>query len=194
MNLIQHSKIQKKSQKKNNNKLSKIHIMKKNALLFLSLLLAGPALTGMQAQQIHASVNAAGGNASGSGGSVSYSVGQVFYTTASGTSASVSEGIQQPFEISIFTGLKDNAAIDLVYAVYPNPTSGKLTLKLNVSSISDIKSMSFQLFDVNGKLIRSDLLKDKETGIEMSDLTPSSYYLRIIANKKIIKTFKIIKN
>ena len=168
--------------------------MKKNAFLILSLLLAGPALTCMQAQQIHASVNASGGNATGSGGSVSYSVGQVFYTTASGTSASVSEGVQQPYEISVFTGLKDNTAIDLVYAVYPNPTSGKLTLKLDASSISDTKSMIYQLYDLNGKLIRSDQLKEKETNIEMSDLTTSSYYLRIIKSKKVIKTFKIIKN
>lgn len=167
--------------------------MKKIFILFLSLLLAGPALTCMQAQQVHASVNASGGDASGTGGSVSYSVGQVFYTTASGTNASVSEGVQQPYEISVFTGLKDNAAIDLLYAVYPNPTSGKLTLKLYASTIPDIKSMIYQLYDVNGKMIRSDQLKEKETSIEMSDLTSSAYYLRIIKNKKVIKTFKIIK-
>ena len=168
--------------------------MKKLVILFLSLLLAGPGLTCIHAQQRHASVNAAGGNASGSGGSVSYSVGQVFYTTVSGTNASVSEGVQQPYEISVFTGLKDNAAIDLLYAVYPNPTVGKLTLKLDDSTMPDIKSMIYQLYDVNGKLIRSNQLKEKETSIEMSDLTTSSYYLRIIKNKKVIKTFKIIKN
>ena len=168
--------------------------MKKNAFLILSLLLAGPALTCMQAQQIHASVNASGRNATGSGGSVSYSVGQVFYTTASGTNASVSEGVQQPYEISVFTGLKDNTAIDLLYTVYPNPTSGKLTLKLDATTLPDVKSMIYQLYDVNGKLIRSDQLKEKETSIEMSDLTTSSYYLRIIKSKKVIKTFKITKN
>ena len=168
--------------------------MKKSVLLFLSLLLIGPALTCMQAQQIHASVNGSGGNATGSGGSVSYSVGQVFYTTASGTNASVSEGVQQPYEISVFTGLKDNTAIDLLYTVYPNPTSGKLTLKLDATTLPDIKSIIYQLYDVNGKLIRNDQLKEKETSIEMSDLNTSSYYLRIIKSKKVIKTFKIIKN
>ena len=168
--------------------------MKKLIILFISLMLALPALTYMQAQQIHASVNASGGNATGSGGSVSYSVGQVFYTTASGTNASVSEGVQQPYEISVFTGLKDNTAIDLLYTVYPNPTSGKLTLKLDATTLPDVKSMIYQLYDVNGKLIRSDQLKEKETSIEMSDLNTSSYYLRIIKSKKVIKTFKIIKN
>ena len=168
--------------------------MKKLIILFLSLMLAGPAFTYMQAQQLHASVNSSGGNATGSGGSVSYSVGQVFYTTVSGTNASVSEGVQQPYEISVFTGLKDNTAIDLLYTVYPNPTSGKLTLKLDATTLPDVKSMIYQLYDVNGKLIRSDQLKEKETSIEMSDLNTSSYYLRIIKSKKVIKTFKITKN
>ena len=104
--------------------------MKKLIILFISLMLALPALSYMQAQQIHASVNAAGGNASGTGGSVSYSVGQLFFTTAFGTYGSVSEGVQQPFEISVLSGVEDITGIDLYYSVYPNPTIGKLTLNL----------------------------------------------------------------
>ena len=45
-------------------------------------------------------IPAAGGNASGTGGSVSFSVGQVFYLMNTGTTGSVLEGVQQPFEIS----------------------------------------------------------------------------------------------
>ena len=165
--------------------------MKKSVLLFLSLLLIGPALTCMQAQQIHASVNASGGNATGSGGSVSYSVGQVFYTTASGTSASVSEGVQQPFEISVFTGVKDIKAIDLYYAVYPNPTRGKLTLKIDNF---EPNAFTYQLNDVNGKLLRSEKLTEKETAIDMSELKSAAYFLKVTNSKKEVKTFKIIKH
>lgn len=42
---------------------------------------------------------ASGGNATGSGGSVSYSVGQVFYTTNSGSNGKVSQGVQQVFDL-----------------------------------------------------------------------------------------------
>ena len=167
--------------------------MKKLIILFLSLMLAGPALTYLQAQQIHASVNTSGGNASGTGGSVSYSVGQVFNTTAFGTNGSVSEGVQQPFEISVLSGV-DITGIDLYYAVYPNPTSGKLTLKLDASTTTNIQSMRYQLYDVNGKMLRNDRLKEFETSIDMSDFVSATYFLKVTNINKEVKLFKIIKN
>ena len=165
--------------------------MKKLIVLLLSIMLAGPAMTYMQAQQLHASVNAAGGNATGTGGSASYSVGQVFFTTVSGTTASVSEGVQQPFEISVFTGVKDIKAIDLYYAVYPNPTRGKLTLKIDNF---EPNAFTYQLNDVNGKLLRSEKLTEKETAIDMSELKSAPYFLKVTNSKKEVKTFKIIKH
>ena len=45
------------------------------------------------------SVNASGGNATGSGGSISYTIGQIDYIEASGVGGSVNQGIQQAYEI-----------------------------------------------------------------------------------------------
>ena len=165
--------------------------MKKLIVLIISMLLPSLGFTYMQAQQLHASVNAAGGNATGAGGSASYSVGQVFFTTVSGTTASVSEGVQQPFEISVFTGVKDIKAIDLYYAVYPNPTRGKLTLKIDNF---EPNAFTYQLNDVNGKLLRSEKLTEKETAIVMSELKSGGYFLKVTNSKKEVKTFKIIKH
>ena len=165
--------------------------MKKLIILFLSLMLAGPALTYIQGQQAHASVNATGGNANSANGSVSYSVGQVFYTTAFSTNGSISEGVQQPFEISVLSGLEDVSGIDLFYSVYPNPTSGKLTLKIEKI---EPNQFAYQLFDINGKLLINDRLKESETHIEMSKFVLSTYFLRITKNNKEIKSLKIIKN
>ena len=64
--------------------------MRHKRLKLSAVLLSGPGLTRLQAQE---SVNATSGNASGSGGSVSYSVGQVAYQTNTGTSNSVAEGV-----------------------------------------------------------------------------------------------------
>lgn len=165
--------------------------MKKIIVIFISILMVSPALTYMQAQQLHTSVNAAGGNATGAGGSASYSVGQVFFTSVSSTTTSVAEGVQQPFEISVFTGVKDIKAIDLCYAAYPNPTSGKLTLKIdNFKPIS----FTFQLMDVNGKILRNDKLTEKETVIDMTELKPAAYFLKVTNSKKGVKIFKIIKH
>ena len=101
--------------------------MRHKRLKLSAVLLLGLGLTGLQAQQ---SINAAGGNATGSGGMVSYSVGQVAYKTHTGTSGSVSEGVQQPYEISVVTAIEKTKGINLSVTAYPNPTTDFLQLKI----------------------------------------------------------------
>jgi len=131
-----------------------------------------------------------GGNASGSGGSVSYSVGQVVFTTSSSSVGSVSQGVQQPYEISVVTGLEEAKDIILSYSAYPNPVTDYLTLKIENY---EYDNFSIRLFDSNGKLLQSKKLTGIETTISMTNLLPSLYFLKIIENQKEIKTFKIIK-
>ena len=164
--------------------------MSKRMLIILLLLLVCGFAT-LTAQVLHAGITAAGGNASGTGGSVSYTVGQLFYTTAFGTNGSVSEGVQQPFEISVLSGMEDITGIDLYYSVYPNPTIGKLTLNLKNY---EPNTFTYQLYDVNGKMLRNDRLIENETIIEMSDLSSATYFLKVIMKNKEVKLFKIIKN
>ncbi len=136
-------------------------------------------------------IPASGGNATGSG-TVSYSVGQVVYTTnTSITNGSVAQGVQQPFEISIITGIKQAEDITLAFSTYPNPASDFLTLKVENY---DNENLSYKLFDANGKLLESKNVTGNETIISMANLLPNLYFLKVIANKNEIKTFKIIKN
>ena len=67
----------------------------KKTITSIAFLLLG--LGGLQAQE---SPTATVGEATGTGGTASYSVGQVVYTTTTGTNGSVAQGVQQPFEIS----------------------------------------------------------------------------------------------
>jgi putative copper export protein len=62
-----------------------------------AILLLGLGLTGLQAQE---NINTTGGDATGIEGSASYSIRQIVYQTHTGTNGSVSEGVQQAFEIS----------------------------------------------------------------------------------------------
>jgi hypothetical protein len=162
--------------------------MRHKRLKLSAVLLLGLGLTGLQAQT---SVNATGGNASGSGGSVSYSVGQVVYTTHTGTSGSVAQGVQQPFEISVVTGLEEAKGINLSVSAYPNPTTDYLTLEVKDYELS---TLHFQLFDMNGKLLQNERITGTQTSIVMSNLVPATYFVKIIQNEKEIKSFKIIKN
>ena len=152
----------------------------------LSVLLLGLGLTA-QAQQ---ATTATGGDASGSGGTVAYSVGQIVYTTNTGTTGSVAQGVQQPYEISIVTGLEDTQ-ISLNMQAYPNPTTDYLTL--NVGNF-ELSTLNFQLFDISGKLVESRKIISSSETIAMENLPTATYFLKVSNNNKEVKTFKIIKN
>ena len=162
--------------------------MRHKKLKLSAVLLLGLGLTGLQAQE---SINATGGNASGSGGTVAYSVGQVVYTTNTGTSGSVAQGVQQPYEISTVTGLEEAKGISLSVSAYPNPTTDYLTLSIGEFEISNL---SYQLYDMNGKILQSEKIADNQTNIVMSNLVSATYFVKVIQGNKEVKTFKIIKN
>ena len=157
----------------------------KNKKIKFSVLLLGIGITA-QAQQ---ATTATGGNASGSGGTVAYSVGQIVYTTHTGATGSVAQGVQQPYEISIVLGVEDHQ-ISLNMQVYPNPTTDYLTL--NVGSF-ELAALNFQLYDLSGKLIESKKITSITETIRMENLPRATYFLKVTNNNKEVKTFKIIK-
>jgi hypothetical protein len=131
---------------------------------------------------------AAGGDAAGSGGTLSYSVGQLFFNSYTDVTGSLVHGLQQPFEIMVIDGI--NQTVSLACSVYPNPTSDILHLKVdNNTSIG----MTYQLYDASGKLLLFKTIENNEASISMQNFVPATYFLKIRDNKKEIKTFKIIK-
>jgi hypothetical protein len=154
--------------------------------LFTFLILLLPLL--ILGQQ---SIPATGGNSEGSGGTVSYTVGQLVYTTNSGSGGSSSQGVQQPFEIWVTTSIEPAKDISLLLSAYPNPTNDRLTLQIeNYESLD----LSYKLFDANGKLLESKKITGPETEISVLDLFSAIYFLKVIDSQTEIKTFKIIKN
>ena len=137
----------------------------------------------------HASV-ASGADAAGSGGTISYSIGQVVNTTNIGTSFSIAEGVQQPYEISVVVGIS-NLNIQLGAIIYPNPTKDYIVLK---TEGYPSKGLSYQLFDQNGKLIVSKQIISNSERVEMQNLAASTYFLKVVENQTVRKVFKIAKN
>lgn len=129
---------------------------------------------------------ASGGEAMGSGGTVSYSVGQVVYTTNTGTNGSVSQGLQQPYTISTTVGVNQTS---IQLNAYPNPTTNNLTL-----TTDDSESMRYQLFNIQGAEISSKTLNSKTCSISLEGHPPATYFLKVIKNNEVIKVFKIIKD
>ena len=161
--------------------------MKQNRKILCGLMLCIFSITYLQGQQL---VTTTGGTATGSGGSVTYTVGQVAWNNYSGTGGSLNQGVQQPWEISTPVAIENTEDITLVMNVYPNPTSG--SFKLIIGSLED-RNLRVRLYDMNGLLLQDIKIESEETEIIIQDLSSSMYFLKVINNNQEIKVFKIVK-
>jgi hypothetical protein len=160
--------------------------MNKKTKYYVALLFSLGLLT-TNAQQ---ATVASGGNASGTTGSVSYSVGQVVYTTSTGSNGTVAQGVQQPYEISEVLSSPDFSELVKDLKIFPNPTTDVLTLSMsNATNLA----LDYQIVDMNGKVILTQKSIGNETNITVSSFPSAIYFLKITNQNKEVKTFKIIK-
>ena len=162
--------------------------MKKIKYLLNSFCLLSISFIGLKAQQ---SINTLGDKASGSGGTISYTVGQVFTNTVSDGSYILTEGVQQAYVISVVTQVANANRITLNAITYPNPTTDYLNLEVSNYEKEDLR---YQLFDATGKLIKSDSVLNNTTTITMSNYIKGTYLFILIQGNNKVKSFKIIKN
>ncbi len=161
-------------------------IKRKKTLLILILAF----FSGLAQLQAQSTIGSAGGEATGSGGSVSFTTGQIVYKTQKGGSGkSMAEGVQQPYEISIISGIDEAKDIGLSVSLYPNPASDYLTLK-----VQDPSGLSYRLYDIQGRLLETQKIIGTTTEIELKHLANAAYFLKILRDRQQMKTFKIIKN
>lgn len=131
-----------------------------------------------------------GKTATGATGSATYSIGQIDYQTNNGSSGTISQGIQQAFEI-VTLSTNDIPQIQLVATVYPNPTVQDIILAIKEY---DLTNLEYTLFDLQGRIISNGKITQNETQIEMGHLSSANYFLKVSQANKDLKTFKIIKN
>lgn len=147
----------------------------------------------LQAQE---AISASGGKALGHSGSVSYTVGQIAYSSYSTGNYSVAQGVQQPYEISIESDPDQAYDIELSCSAYPNPVIDFLTLEIG-NYVNE--NVSYSLYDVNVKTLTSGKIDKKKTSISMLDYVPATYYLKVVQESdglmpRKTKVFKIIQN
>ena len=160
--------------------------MKHTKFLLSLLILSGLCIT------VHAqsTIPATGGNATGTEGSVSYTVGQITYQTISGTNGIVAQGVQQPYEISVVTSIRNTEEINLKCFVYPNPTGGITKL---IFESSNFENLRIRLFELNGRLLQDKKVESKETEISLENLSSSVYFLKVYKRNSEVRVFKIVK-
>lgn len=150
------------------------------------LLLFSSFIIGIHSQQ---SLNVGGGNISAASGSVSYSVGQVFYESNTTSAGTVSEGVQQAYEIYSLDIVQQDFKIEI--NVFPNPTKDYLIVDLKDVAYSNL---SFELIDSQGKKIQSNVIKSSGFQIEMNSYPKATYLLNVLQGNILVKSFKIVKN
>ena len=143
------------------------------------------AVLTIQAQD---AIPVSGGEAAGSGGTVSYSVGQLMYTTNIG-SGTVSQGIQQAFEFQTLSN-PELTTVNLTVVTYPNPTKDFIILKITDSALNNLR---YTLFDLNGKAISSGSITESNTQVQLKHLSIGAYILKVSQQNQSLKTFKILK-
>ena len=128
------------------------------------------------------------GDAEGDNGSISYSIGQVVYTSAQGSNGNINQGVQQPYDIGVVTGI-DEVGINL--SVFPNPTSGLLTLTV---ADDDASLLSYQLFDAAGRMIETRNKLNSTNTISLDGYATGVYTLSVSRENKQVKSFRVVRN
>ncbi|MGU3374428.1 T9SS type A sorting domain-containing protein [Chryseobacterium sp. M5A1_1a] len=134
------------------------------------------------------SVLATGIDASGGNGSVSYSIGQTAYLYK-GTGDQILEGVQQPYEIIALATRETSSNLEGIL-IYPNPFKDILYLDFTTENY---KGAEYHLFDIQGKLIKKDMIVESKSELNFSSLPSAMYIIRINQHGGNLKTFKIIK-
>jgi hypothetical protein len=146
-----------------------------------------PFQTRLQAQK---TVPAAGGLATGNNGSISYTVGQVFYSSLTSTTGKVTEGVQQAYEISHVNSSHEIQGLTDAISVYPNPTNEIVLLKFEKPMG---KNLHYKLHNAHGQILSGKTITNSQTIISLGNYVPAIYFLKIFQNQKEIISFKILK-
>jgi hypothetical protein len=74
-------------------------------------------------------------------------------------------------------------------SVFPNPARDYLSIRLT----EDKEEYSYQITDMSGKQVKTDLIRDSEVRIPLEKLSAGSYFIRLYHSGKMVDSAKFIK-
>ena len=158
-----------------------INLIKKSILPLVLLMSCGFCSFAQNA------ISSTGGHFKTTGGSTSFTVGQVAYVLKKGNGSYLNEGVQQ-----VYTK-KTTPVEELVYLkevqLYPNPTQETVILIL---SFKEDVQVRYTIMDYLGKEIKYGIILSEKSEISLRDL-PSGNYFISLKSKKENRIFKIVK-
>ncbi len=133
-----------------------------------------------------------GSNATSSSGTVTYSIGQVFYTYIGESVYTVAQGIQHEDTEETLSKKEDAVVVATEIFIFPNPTTDYVNINMKGVQLEN-GQFSYQLYDLQGRFIKQSTIDQAETQINLNELSSAIYLLQVSDNNKVYKSFKIIK-
>ena len=126
-----------------------------------------------------------GGEASGAGGSASFSMGQLFDNSNSNSSYFIQEGVQQTYNLNTDGLLELNSKN---FNVFPIPTIDFMNIELK----TDESDFEYFIVSLNGNIVDKGRINKQLSSINISHINTGEYQL-LCKSEKSFFTKKIIK-
>jgi len=132
-------------------------------------------------------ITSAGAALMNENGAIYLSLGEPMNTEIEGTDIMISQGF---LNVTIAaSSLSSEDLLTEVVKAYPNPTTTELTLELPEMS----GEYEYWLTDFTGRLITKTPITEWSTDVDLSQMQPGTYFLKVIKENKSSKTVKIVK-
>ena len=159
--------------------------MRKIILLVVALAMTNLAISQTTSPEL---VSSSGDSFSNATYQLDWSVGECVTATHSAGDYVITQGFHQ--NTYVITTVEDLRA-EIEMTVYPNPTSDFISLKVESSKA---ENMRYTIIDFTGKVLQiSDFSSDIEQ-INFSNYAVGTYFISVMENNQLIKSFQIIKN
>jgi hypothetical protein len=126
-----------------------------------------------------------GKNIENTSGSMSYTIGDVFYTKNI-RGISINEGMQQSYIINEIAS-KSKLRVSL----YPNPTNNLVYFKVENLNY---KYLSFKLYDISGRMITSGRILNEQSVLSLQNFPNNIFIVKVFRGELEEQSFKILKS
>lgn len=111
------------------------------------------------------------------------------YYMKSGKDLAMLDNIYFPCLNPASVGMEEHP--DFAVSLMPNPTSDNI--RLVIQNTVDLSQIFCLIYDINGKLLRTEAITSPTTDIFLTDLARGLYIFKIRNNNATLKTFKVVK-
>lgn len=151
-----------------------------------TLLLAGALCAASAGLFAQSATVAAGGVATGPGGTAACSIGQVADITLIGSGGTISQGVQQPYD-DVSTTVADPDP-DGPISAYPSITADQVVVQVRAERFHDLR---IDLTDARGRILLQRRIIDQRTELSLARFAAGSYHLVVRADGELLQTITI---